>query len=233
VQAQPRREVLVFRGIGAERLGIEKIAESAFGREQVRTYTIVTHGAAVFPVNQLKLDRLPAAATVAAAAAIFLLDMPAEPDGCLPRPLQQQIVESVGGGARLFVFGGAFGLGKGGYVGAPLAAALPVELRGPWEMKRFTQPELLRDGGGATLEAAGRKACTWWYHDVGLRSGAQVALTAGTKPMFVHEALGQGSVGVVLAAPLGELAAAPETEPFWSSRAWCEWLLAQLTRTGP
>lgn len=214
-----RTNVLLFEGIASDQYALGQLAREVFGEEHVRTFTVATHGAAVAPSNQLKLDRLPSAQTVAAAAAILLVDMPAEPGGCLPPMLLQQVVQAVINGADLAVFGGMFSLGKGGYQHTPLAAVLPVQLAGRWDVRSFGTPQQLEAGG----EPVGAAAALW-YHDVELNQDAEALMCAAGKPMLVRRALGQGSVSVFLGVPAGTIAPETGVKPFWEAQEWRDWL---------
>ena len=219
------RDVLLFKGISADLHGIEATLTATADGDNVRTYALRTHGAAVSPVNQLELGRLPSSATVARAAKILLLDMPAEPGACLPSALLEQMVAAVHAGAELVVFGGMFALGKGGYIGSPLEGILPVELAGAWEVRALPGPAALKSGAGVLGTPEEGRPAVRWYHRLTPGDDAEVLLTAGQEPMLVRRRVGRGTVAVFLGVPCGEWADHPKRlVPFWRSRAWRAWL---------
>jgi len=222
-QSSQNDTLLLFKGIGAHLYDLESLAATHFEEATIRAYTLETHGAAIAPKNQFKVDKLPSAATIAAASVIVLADMPAQSSDCLPNALLQQIVDAVFDGAHLLILGGMYSLGKGGYARTPLASILPVELKGPWEVKSFRKPESLRRGS-QTLQ----KADVLWYHDISVREGAKVLLTAGGKPMFVRRSLGNGTVSVSLGVACGTISSGANLQPFWENQAWRELLLSSL-----
>lgn len=224
-------DVLVFEGISADLHSLEPAVTAVVGEDNVRTYVLRTHGAAVSPVNQLKLGRLPSSATVGRAAKIVLLDMPAEPGACLPPALLEQMAAAVAAGADLVVFGGMFTLGKGGYIGSPLEAILPVELVGPWEVRELAAPAALTSGTGALGTPEEGRPAVRWYHKLTPKDGAQVLLTAGQKPMFVRRQVGRGTASVFLGVSCGEWTDdARRLVPFWRSPAWKAWLQDNVFR---
>ncbi len=220
--AEARGErALVFRGMTSERYRAAEALSDTLGPERVSVYTMEARGAATTPRNKLALDRVPGAATWRDARWVVLEDCPAGPGECLPAYLLDDLEAAVRGGASLLVLGGPFSLGKGAWQGTPLAAMLPVQIAGPWELRRFDAPVALSGCEGAGL---------LWYHDAPLADGATPgALTAAGTPMVASKQLGAGRVTVFLGAPLGDPGDFGEVEPFWEWDGWPQ-LLRSLAR---
>ncbi len=221
-----RDRALVFEGPTSERYACARIIADALGPERVYVYTMATRGAATTPRNKLMLDRVPGSATWRQARWVVLADVAAGPDDCLPPHLIADIERAVREGASLLVLGGPFALGKGAYAGTPLEELLPVTLVGPWELRRFDDPQ--------PLDAVAGQAAVRWYHEVSPRAESRVPLRAADRPMAVSWQLGEGRVGVFLGTTLGDEADFAGTQPFWDWDGWPSLLLemAGITEAG-
>ena len=216
-----RNRALVFRGMTSERYRALEAMQGALGAERVSTYTLMTRSAATVPSNKLSLDRVPGAATWRQVRWIVLEDMPAGPGDVLPAYLLDDLERAVRDGASLLVLAGPLSLGKGAWQGTPLEAMLPVSVGGPWELKRLDAP--------APLSGCEGSPAVRWYHDVPLVDGATAGdLTAAGKPMVATRQLGEGSVTVFLAAPLGSAEDFAGSQPFWEWDGWPD-LVRSLT----
>ncbi len=212
-----RTRALVFRGMTSERYraleAMQGAGALALGPERVSAYTLMTRSSATLPRNKFALDRVPGAATWREARWIVLEDMPAGPGDVLPGYLLDDLEHAVRDGASLLVLAGPFSLGKGAWQGTPLEAMLPVEVGGPWELKRLDAP--------APLSGCEGNPAVRWYHDVTLAEGATAgALSAAGEPMVATRALGEGSVTVFLGAPLGDATDYPGAQAFWEWDGW-------------
>jgi hypothetical protein len=225
-----RTRVLLFNGIAAGRYRVANAIEAALPAHPVSAYTLETHGAAVSPVNKLRLQSVPALSRWQQAALVVLADMPAGPNNVLPPFLLNDLDEAVRNGAVLVVLGGMFSLGKGAYGDTPLEALLPVAVDDPWSVKRFPRPAVLVPGPAAhanRLLPLPDGLAVAWYHDTPPRNAAvEVLLTAGGKPMLVRQRRDRGVVFVFLGTPCGGTnGSTPEL--FWQSPAW-EKLLGRI-----
>ena len=210
---------LVFRGLTSDRYRAREILEAALGAERVLSYTLMARGAATAPRNQLALDAVPGAATWAGARRVVLEDMPAGPGEVLAPWLLEDLERSVRDGAHLLVLAGPFSLGKGAWQGTPLEAMLPVEVGGPWTLRRLDMPAPLPGGNGA--------ASLLWCHAATPVEGASVSAAAGEMPLIVSRPYGAGAVTIFLGAPLGHVPDFGDTQPFWEWDGWPD-LLGRL-----
>lgn len=219
-----RDRVLVFEGVAADRYGVTGILKQAFGEGALSVYRMASRGAAIAPRNKFGLERLPSGQRWAEAAKVVLLDVPAVPDGCLPPYVLADLREAVLRGADLFVFGGMFAFGKGGYADTPLADLLPVSLAGPWRVRRFDGPRVLESETASweqLLSKVQERPAVLWYHDVGvLAPQSEVLLAAGQRPMLVRRRTGEGTVTAFLGVPCGVRTADRAGTSFW---AWSGW----------
>jgi len=212
-----RTRALVFRGMTSERYraleAMQGTGALALGPERVSQYTLMARSAATLPRNKLALERVPGAATWREARWIVLEDMPAGPGEVLPGYLLDDLDRAVRDGASLLVLAGPLSLGKGAWQGTPLEAMLPVAVGGPWELRHLDAP--------APLAGCEGSPAVRWYHDVTLVEGATAgALTAAGRPMVATRPLGEGSVTVFLAAPLGSAEDFAGAQPFWEWDGW-------------
>ncbi|MBD3292126.1 MAG: hypothetical protein GF393_04320 [Armatimonadia bacterium] len=204
---------LVFRGMTSDRYRAREALQETLGGERVVSYTPMTRRPATVPRNKLALDSVPGGPTWAQARWVVLEDMPAGPGEVLPPFLLEDLGRAVRGGAHLLVLAGPFSLGKGAWQGTALEEMLPVEIGGPWDLRRLDAPTPLSgcEGNPGVL----------WYHEAALTGGATpLPIAAATSPMVATHALGEGRVTVFLAAPLGDPAEFGEAEPFWEWGGW-------------
>lgn len=224
-----RNLTILFQGLSSDQYNMKKLLKTVDPKSEVRTYTIRTTGAAVAPVNQLKVDKLPSATTIQKAKTIVLEDMPAkpgQPDDCLPGPLLEQLIESVYKGANLWVMGGMFSLGKGGYQGTPLEKILPVKLGSPWDVKKFDKIETLNFN--PKDESNNERSGILWYHNLKPIKDAEVLISAGDKPILVRRTFGKGNVYAMLGIPCGNFSVTSTLKPYWKSNQWRKWIAKQM-----
>ncbi len=212
-QTTSRRRTLLVLGMSSERLGVEDAVRNAVPADSLSVYVMQTRSSATRPSNIFSLDSVPGAATWREARRIILADVPAGPRECLPPHMLDDLSRAVRGGADLLVLGGPFALGSGGYAGTVLEELLPVQVGGPWRLRRFETPQPI-----AGLRAG---PTVLWYHDAPPKAGdVHTALKAGGKPMYAWWRCGKGRVGVFLGAALGSPADFGDGVPFWEWGGW-------------
>jgi hypothetical protein len=125
--------------------------------------------------------------------------------------------EWVKDGGGLLILGGPLTLGQDDNMARGWPLLLPVELHGPWELRKCDPPVRIAGFGG--------NASVMYRHMVTPKEGATVLLKgAGGEPLLVGKAYGQGRVAVFTGTVLGEAPAG--SEDFWKTDAW----RAQLTK---
>jgi len=123
--------------------------------------------------------------------------------------------EWVKDGGGLLILGGPLTLGQDDNMKRAWPLVLPVELQGPWEIRKCEPP--VRMGAGAVL----------YRHLVKPKPGAEVALEGvGGEPLLVRQTYGQGRVAVFAGTVLGEAPA--EMNAFWETPEWVNELAGQL-----
>jgi uncharacterized membrane protein len=121
------------------------------------------------------------------------------------------VEQYVKAGGALLVCGGVLSLGKSRWDESPLAAVLPVETAGSFDLERLT--------GFQAIEGGKNFGSVEWIQRVkSVKLGAKVLLTVGGKPLLVEGPHGKGKVLVWLGTPMGE----PPTgiEAYWKSENW-------------
>jgi hypothetical protein len=215
-------------GFGAYRLD-EAIA--LLKPPSVKAY-LMELGLGLQPKVSTRLERSPGPKSLRRADVIILVNATAQ---CLSEFTLQDLVERVRSGASLLVLGGMFSFGKGHFRGTPLEGLLPVELGGPWEVKRARPPLVLQPVaefariGGAVPLAWDEKPAVFYYHDLKPRAGSQVLLSGGDVPLWVEWKFGEGRVAAFTGTTCG--VPGSEARPFWQWKDWPR-LLAQLLERG-
>ena len=132
----------------------------------------------------------------------------------------EMLREFVSHGGGLLVLGGPFAFAREGFAGTCLEQMLPVVCeRGP--ALTPLADGVLRPTGGSVLVAGldlGSKPTCFWSHDLPLKPGANIAMSAGERPLLVLGRYGKGRVAVFLGAPLGT--GAHGQTPFWNWQGW-------------
>ncbi|OPZ73960.1 MAG: hypothetical protein BWY79_02187 [Actinobacteria bacterium ADurb.Bin444] len=118
--------------------------------------------------------------------------------------------EWVKDGGGLLILGGPLTLGQDDNMKRAWPLLLPVELKGPWEMRKCDPPVRLPTLGNAVV---------MYRHLVTPKDGAAVLLKgAGGEPLLVGKGYGKGRVAVFSGTVLGE---PPEgNKAFWETAAW-------------
>ena len=120
-------------------------------------------------------------------------------------------------GGGLLILGGPLTLGQDDNMKRAWPLLLPVDLKGPWELRRCTPP--------VQVAGFGDKASVMYRHMVTPKAGAAVLLKgAGGEPLLVGKGYGKGRVAVFTGTVLGEAPAG--SKAFWETDAW----KAQLTK---
>lgn len=137
-------------------------------------------------------------------------------------------------GGGLLVLGGDSAFGNGGYAGTPLEALLPVKCAAGPDLKKAGEDAVLRvtgkDGEVLYDVGGGNVVAAYLHAVVELGAGDELSVQAGGAPFMMGWARGQGAVGVVLGAPLGQ--AKPKVA-FWESEAWVGLLAARMAHLSP
>ena len=124
--------------------------------------------------------------------------------------------EWVKDGGGLLVLGGPLTLGQDDNMARAWPLLLPVDLKGPWEIRKCDPPVKVPAWGDAAV---------MYRHLVTPKEGAEVLLQgAGGEPLLVGRGYGKGRVAVFAGTVLGEAPAG--SEDFWKTDAW----KAQLTK---
>jgi hypothetical protein len=125
--------------------------------------------------------------------------------------------EWVKDGGGLLILGGPLTLGQDDNMARAWPLLLPVDLHGPWEIRKCDPPVKIAGFPG--------RASVMYRHMVTPKPDAAVLLKgAGGEPLLVGKAYGQGRVAVFTGTVLG--VAPTGSEDFWTTEAW----KAQLTK---
>ncbi len=120
--------------------------------------------------------------------------------------------EWVKDGGGLLILGGPLTLGQDDNMKRAWPRLLPVELNGPWEVRKCEPPVKLA-GSGADA------AVVLYRHLVKPKAGATVLLQgAGGEPLLVGQSYGAGRVAVFTGTVLGDAPAG--SKAFWETAAW-------------
>ena len=136
---------------------------------------------------------------------------------------RRTIERFVAEGGGLFVCGDYYSYGNAALKDTYLETLLPVVVHGPWGLSRTSNLEAgspifaLQKSGqppsdpkvNGTENASGFGAVQW-LHEVGLKQGAEVILTAGERPFLVCARYGKGRIACLLGTTLGQ-----PSDPFW------------------
>lgn len=129
------------------------------------------------------------------------------------------VEQYVKAGGSLLVCGGVLSLGKSRWDESPLAAALPVETAGSFDLERLT--------GFKSIEGGENLGSVEWIQRVkSVKPGAKVLLTVWGKPLLVEGTHGKGKVLVWLGTPMGEPPAG--TEAYWKSENWKKFMNTKI-----
>ena len=121
------------------------------------------------------------------------------------------LAEWVKNGGALIILGGNVTLGQDENMAHGWPLFLPVELNGPWEIRKCAPP--------VKLAGTGEPAMLFYRHMVKPKPGATVLLKGtNNEPLFVGMPYGKGRVAVFTGTVLGEAAAG--LRAFWETPAW-------------
>ncbi len=159
--------------------------------------------------------------------AVIILDVPASQFHITGRLALKEYIEN---GGALFVAGGPFGLGAGGYGNTFFEKILPVTLDGPNGFKPMNDDNLVKlsDNNILTGLFNKEKIGVGWCHRVGGKDGAVILLEAGKVPIMTLGKYGKGKVAVLAATPVGECKAG--NRMLLESADWPELLARILNR---
>jgi hypothetical protein len=134
-------------------------------------------------------------------------------------------------GGSLWLLGGPYGLGRGGWHESDLIEPLlPAKLH-DYDLRLADVPLPLRPAEGGMLSAGwSEQPVTQWLHEIEPKPGATVHLKASDRPALVTAPAGKGRVALLAVAPLGEMQAG--TLAWWQWPGWdgvmtktAQWLL--------
>ena len=202
-----RNGVILLQGITFDELRIfEALTANGIKPGVIGRYTLSPVGHSAIIVNRLKYDKMPGESRLKNAELIVLADAPAGPDGILPDFILNDMADFVRNGGRLVIFGGFFTLEKGEFRKTSLAQVLPVELKDPWTTLDFKKPMPLKSTARKFqwIEQRAKSFIVRLIHDLKVKPGAEVKLTAGGKPVLVEWKNGKGSVAVFLGMKAGK-----------------------------
>jgi hypothetical protein len=118
-------------------------------------------------------------------------------------------------GGSLWLLGGPYGLGRGGWQNSDLIEPLlPAKLH-DYDLRPATTPLQLRAAGGFLADEWSDRPVTLWLHEVEPKPGSTVHLKAGDRPALVTATAGKGRVAVLAITPLGDVPA--------GALAWWQW----------
>ena len=118
--------------------------------------------------------------------------------------------EWVKDGGGLLILGGPLTLGQDDNMKRAWPLMLPVDLKGPWEIRKCEPPVKLPTLGDATV---------MYRHMVTPKAGAEVLLQgAGEEPLLVGKGYGKGRVAVFTGTVMGEPPAG--SKGFWETEQW-------------
>ena len=119
--------------------------------------------------------------------------------------------EWVKDGGGLLILGGPLTLGQDDNMKRAWPLLLPVDLKGPWEIRKCAPPVQVAGFAG--------NASVMYRHMVAPKAGATVLLKgAGDEPLLVGQSYGKGKVAVFTGTVLGEAPAG--SKAFWETDQW-------------
>jgi uncharacterized membrane protein len=129
------------------------------------------------------------------------------------------VEQYVKAGGSLLVCGGVLSLGKSRWDESPLAAVLPVETAGSFDLERLT--------GFKPIEGGENLGSVEWIQKVkSVKPESKVLLETGKKPLLVEGKYGKGKVLVWLGTPMGEPPSG--TVPYWKSENWKKFMKTKI-----
>jgi hypothetical protein len=219
---KPRDRYLLFKGLAFQRYDIGgALRSNGVPKDRISEFTIENPKPALTPENKFFIDRLPGSESMNRAKSCVFIDCPFGPHSIIPEVTQKAIIANVRSGMRLVVFGGLYAFGKGYYEQAYLSEFLPVEIKGPWEVKKLSLPLLVTPVSGAFGKMDWKNPPAVEYiHDLKLKKGAEILLKAGEKPLLVRSKLGKGEILIFLGAPCGVSPRKSRNPLFWKWNQW-------------
>jgi hypothetical protein len=188
--------ILVFQGISSNEYRVAEILKEKMGRYSIREYWLDV-GLALTPKNRFKMERLPGRTTLDESRVIIFVDLPVEP-GAVPEYFLKRLEGWVKNGGVLITLGGPYSYGKGGYKGTLLEVLLPVKIVGPWEVKKATNPLVIKPEkclDRFAVQIKKDRPAVYYYHDLAVKGEAKIL--AGSEqnlPLWVYHDYGEGRV---------------------------------------
>lgn len=223
-QAEATKQPLVVDGYGFTPYRVDEALVSG-GAPKAKHY-LMELGLGLQPKIGTALARLIGTRSLSGADLIVLSDVTAD---SLGTELITRLDDWVKGGGSLLVLGGYFTFGKGRFKGTPLEALMPVEVVGPWEVRKADTPLVLEAGRdwprGAALDWS-TKPAAFYYHDLKPKPGSRVLVQAGKVPLLTMWSRERGKVAAFTGTTAG--VAAPGVVPFWEWKDWSSLLGAVI-----
>ncbi len=187
-------------------------------------------GTALAANNTPCLADWPDRAALAGMDVVILDEIPAP---ALSLAQRRDLLDFVQGGGSLVVLGGWYSLSKGAWEGSFLEEALPVEAVQLPHLLRLKEPDQRLVAGadfslvlGAAPPDFGIQEAVEWINHIRLKSGAKVLMAAGTQPVLVAGACGEGAVFVWAGSHSGAPVA-----PYWEAGFWPKVLTLVLAKS--
>ncbi len=209
--------VMVINGIGFASYRLDEALDNI----EVKPYYMEV-GLGLSPKVQTKLERSPGRGSIEKSNLIIMVDATAD---CFGNYTQGLIAKYVEDGGSLLVLGGPFTYGKGHFKGTVLEKVMPVEINGPWEMKKAQTPLAIKVVKGGIFNDGfkwEKKPAVFYYHDLKPKPESEVILRGGEIPLLVVWNYGQGKVAAFSGTTLGM--AEEGTIPFWEWEDWPRFL---------
>lgn len=137
----------------------------------------------------------------------------------LGEPGEIAIEQYVKAGGGLLVCGGLCSLGKSRWDEGALAAVLPVETAGAFDLGRLSGFQPIE--GGENLGSV-----EWIQRVKKIRPDGKILLKSGDQPLLVEWNYGKGKVLVWLGTPMGD--PPPGTVPYWKSENWKKFMNTKI-----
>jgi len=195
-KASKKNTILIFQGISSNEYRVADALKKLKGYS-IREYwvDILYSGVAR---NRFKMKKFPGSITMSRSKLIIFVDVPVGPN-CLPNYFLSRLEEWVKEGGILITLGGPFSYGKGMYKGTILEKILPVNITGPWEVKKATSPLVIKPVESYlekfTHQIKIDRPAVYYYHNLTMKEGVKVFITSEQGiPLWVYWNYGKGKV---------------------------------------
>jgi len=205
VKTSEKSNILVFQGISSNEYRVADALEKLEGYS-VREYWVDVLYSGVAR-NRLKMEKLPGSATLTNSKVMIFVDVPVGPD-CLPDYFLNRLAEWVKEGGILITLGGPFSYGKGMYKDTLLEKIIPVNITGPWEVKKATSPLVIKPIEKQLSTFTARieidRPAVYYYHNITGKDEAKVLITSEQGiPLWWYWNYGKGKVISFIGTAMG------------------------------